>query len=160
MLAERWTKWSKSSLNGIPHWMPHYQTSGPINDCWEANGYYTKAACQDGNCEVDQEQTEPMIPMAYTDTQCSEMILNAKSQDGKICKCNVQSRLPRAEVESYHREYYRLLWSLHATYWLMICHPCLMQLASIVPPQSGHHKCCMQIIVMIQEVDAHIVVQS
>jgi len=35
-----------------------------------------------------------------------------------------------------------------------------MQLASIVPPQSGHHKCCMQIIVMIQEVDAHIVVQS
>jgi len=39
----------------------------------------------------------------------------------------------------------------------MIFHPHLMQLASILPPPSGHHQCDMSMTVTIQPAEAHIV---
>jgi len=42
----------------------------------------------------------------------------------------------------------------------MICHPRPIQLASILPPPSGHRECYMQISVTMPGAEAHIVVQS
>jgi len=41
----------------------------------------------------------------------------------------------------------------------MICHPRPIQLASILPPPSGHRKCYMQFTVTMPGAEAHIVVQ-
>jgi len=47
--------------------------------------------------------------MAFTEKQFTKSLLNAKSRDGEICKCNAQSGFPSAEARFYHGEYDRLL---------------------------------------------------
>jgi len=42
----------------------------------------------------------------------------------------------------------------------MICHPRPIQLASILPPPSGHRECYMRITVTMPGAEAHIIVRS
>jgi hypothetical protein len=118
--------------------MPILLTGGLPNDYREANGYSTEAACRDGRREVDRERTKAIIRMTFTET-----LPNAESRDGEICKCNAQSGFPRAEAFLLHG-----------------CHPPPMQLASILPPPSGHRECYTQFTVTMPGAEAHIVVQS
>ena len=79
--------------------MPNHLTRGLPNDYREPNGYSTEAAYLDGTV-VDQERTKAIIRMTFPET-----LPNAKSRDGEICKCNVQSGFPRAETLLLHGEY-------------------------------------------------------
>jgi hypothetical protein len=90
----------------------------------------------------------------------TETIPNAESIDAEICICNEQSGFPRAEARSYHGEYDHLLSSLRVRYGSMIHGQCPMQLASILPPLSGHGECYMRTTVMMPGAEADINVQS
>jgi hypothetical protein len=67
------------------------------------NGYL------DGRREVNQELTNAIIWNTCTKKQSTETLLNAESWDAEMCKCNVHSSFPRAEVRFYHSEYDYLL---------------------------------------------------
>jgi len=141
----------KQSPNGIPSWMPTLHTRDLPKDYREANRYSTEAAYRDGHREVNQERTKAMIRMTFTEKRSTETLLNAELRDGEICKCNVLSGFPRAEARFYHGEYHRLLWCLCVRYGSMIFHPRPMQLASILPPPSGHRKCLCESQLRCQE---------
>ena len=79
------------------------------NDYREENRFSTEAVYRDGHRDVDQERTDAIIQMTFTEKRSTGTLLNAESRDGEICKCNVPSGFPTAEACSYHREYDRLL---------------------------------------------------
>jgi len=82
--------------------MPILLTGRLPNEYPEVNGYSTAAAYRDGHREVEQERTKAIIKMTFTEKRSTETILNAKSRDGEICKCNAQSGFPRAEALLLH----------------------------------------------------------
>jgi hypothetical protein len=106
-----------------------------------------------------QERNIVIIQMTFTKKRSVETLLNAESRDGEICKCNAQSGLLRSEALLLHGEY-DLPRCYRVSYGSMICHPRQMQLASILPPPSGHSECYLQITVTMPGAEAHIVVQS
>jgi hypothetical protein len=98
--------------------------------------------------------------MTFTEQRSTETLRNTESRDAEICISNVQSGFSRAEARSYHGEYDHLLSSLRVRYGSMIHRPRPMQLASILPPPSGHRECYMRTAVMMPGAEAHIAVQS
>jgi hypothetical protein len=46
---------------------------------------------------VDQERTEAIIRMNFTEKRSTETLPNAQLRDAEICKCNAQSGFPRAK---------------------------------------------------------------
>jgi hypothetical protein len=89
--------------------MPTLHTRGLPKDYREGNRYSTEAAYRDGHREVNQERTEAVIRMTFTEKRSTETLLNAELRDGEICKYNVQSGFPRAKARFYHGQYDRLL---------------------------------------------------
>jgi len=77
--------------------MPNHLTRGLPN------------AYRDGHRRVDQERTETIIRMTFTEKRPTETLPNAESRDAEICIYNVQSGFPRAEARSYRGEYDHLL---------------------------------------------------
>jgi hypothetical protein len=89
--------------------MPNDHTRGLPKDYREANEYSIQAAYRDGHREVNQERTDAIIRMTFTEKRSTKTLPNAELRDGEICKCNVQGGFPRAEARSYHGEYDHLL---------------------------------------------------
>jgi len=68
--------------------MPNHISRDLPNDYREANGYSTDAAYRDGHREVDQERTEAIIRITFTEKRPTETLPNAKGRDAgiRICK--------------------------------------------------------------------------
>jgi hypothetical protein len=145
--------------NGILNWMPNDHTQRPTEWLPRSKQNSTEAAYRDGLRDFDQECTNAIIKMTFIEKWSIETLLNAESRDGEICKCNAQSGFPRADALMLH-SVYDLLCCVCVRYGSMICHLCPMELASILPPLSGHWECFMRITVMMPGAEAHIVVQS
>jgi hypothetical protein len=64
--------------------MPNYISRGLPNDYREANGYSTEAAYRDVHREVDQERTEAIIRMTFTEKRPTETLPNAEGRDAGI----------------------------------------------------------------------------
>jgi len=145
--------------NWISKWIPKDFTCDLPND-YQANGYSTEAVNLDGHGEVNQERTETIIHMTFTEKRSTETLPDVESREAEICICNVLSGFPRAEARSYHGENdYPLLW-LRVRYRSMIYLARSMQLASIGPPLRGHRECNMRTTLMMRGGEAHIAVQS
>jgi len=137
--------------------MPTLHTRSLPNDYRDVNRDSTEPANRDGHREFHQERTEAMIRMTFTKMRSTGTLLNAQLRDGEICKCNVQSGFPREEARFNHGEYDRLLRCLRVRYGSIMFHLRPMQLASILPPLSGHQKCYMRITVTMPGAEAQIV---
>jgi len=71
------------SPKGIPNWIPNQLTRGLPNDYRETHGYSTETAYQDGLREVDQEGTEAIIRMSFTEKQSTKTQPDAELTDAQ-----------------------------------------------------------------------------
>jgi len=120
--------------------MPNDHIQGLPNNYWEVNQYFTEAVYKDGHRDFNQDRTEAIIRMTFTEKRAAENLPNPKSKGAEICILNVQSGFRRAEARSYPGEYDHLLPNLGVGFGSMIYCPRMMQLATIVPLSNGHQQ--------------------
>jgi len=147
----------KLSPNGIPDWMPNHLTRGLPNDYRETNGYSTETAYQDGQREVDQERTEAIIQMTFTEKQSTETLPDAELTDA-------ESAYAKRLSESRCALLSRWVWppSLKLTLYMDQWHTAhALCNWRILPPSNCHQRVTWEPTAMtMPRAKAHIIAQS